>query len=463
MEKNITFEEGCRRVEAVFERDWKGTDELARMERLELEKRAIMGYEDAMNQYLERINEIIEEENLGNMQFPQWYRNLSEAVFHELYGLAGLAPWAYDQTEEYRMSSSAKIIGDRMYCLIEGTAVLQPQTIERQRREQLKRALLLSTPGERLEKGFHEIYMRNGIRITIYSGERTKDGQDVMVFRKYILQELTFEEMVRLGTIPEEAVPLFRVMIRLGFNVIFAGPVRSGKTTFMQIWQKHENPSLEGMAISTDPETPWHEIMAEAPVMQLVADGEQLENITRSLLRGDNDYVILEEMRDAQAYRLALEITSTGTRRSKATVHTGDPVMLPYTMASKIRTKYGGDTQGIILQIFRNFNYILEFCSDEDNRGRKRLKSMWEYCYDAEKDRPAVYCICRYDGSGNWKWQYHLGADKVAAAGMRPEDFAEMEAIMKDLERRNPLTEGRVIYPRYYKPALAENPQRCEL
>ena len=229
----MTFEEACRRTEAAFEREWKGTDEIARMERLELEKRAIMGWEDAAEQYRNRIAEIIKEESLESAEVPPWYCSLEDGIFHELYGLAGLAPWAYDQTEEYRRSSSAKIIGDRLYCLIDGVSTLQPQKIGDRRREQLKRALLLATPRERIESGFHEVYLRNGIRITIYSGERTKEGQDVMVFRKYIMQELTFGELVRLETIPEEAVPLFEVMIRLGFNVVFAGPVRSGKTTFM--------------------------------------------------------------------------------------------------------------------------------------------------------------------------------------------------------------------------------------
>ena len=458
----MTFEEACMRVEAVFEHDWKGSDEIARMERLELEKRAIMGYEDAVGQYKEKISAIIKEEGLEEASFPPWYRNLGEGIFNELYGLAGLAPWAYDETEEYSRSSSAKIIGDRLYCLMDGVSVLQPQSIGARRREQLKRALLLATPRERLENGFHEVYLRNGIRITIYSGERTKEGQDVMVFRKYIMQDLSFEELVRLGTIPENAVPLFRTMIRLGFNVLFAGPVRSGKTTFMQVWQRCEDPSLEGLVIATDPETPWHELMPHAPVMQLVADGSQLEGITKSLLRGDNDYVLLEEMRDAQAYNIALEITSTGTRRSKATIHTGDPVSLPYSMASKIRARYGGDLRGIIQQIFRNFDYVLEFVSDESDRSAKKLKSIWEYCYDAENDVPSVRCICRYDvAGGSWQWQYHLGRDKKEAAAMRPDVLAQMEGIMRELERRNPLMEGRVIYPRYYRPERPENPERC--
>ena len=46
--------------------------------------------------------------------------------------------------------------------------------METDRRALLRRALLLSTPQERAEKGFHEIYLHNGIRVTIYAGERTK-------------------------------------------------------------------------------------------------------------------------------------------------------------------------------------------------------------------------------------------------------------------------------------------------
>ena len=140
------------------------------MLRLEKEKRAIMGFEEDMDEYRNDIRQIIGEEGIENAECPEWYRNLAEGIFNELYGLAGLAPWAYDETEAYRKSSSAKLIGDRLYCLIDGVSRLQPQTICSRRREQLKRAMLLATPRERLEDGFHEVYLRNGIRITIYSG-----------------------------------------------------------------------------------------------------------------------------------------------------------------------------------------------------------------------------------------------------------------------------------------------------
>ena len=174
----MSFEDVCQNVEAELEIRWKSAEETERMLRLEKEKKAIMGYDEEVKEYRQLIGQIIRDKELGDAECPPWYRTLEEGVFNEIYGLAGLAPWAYDETEKYRKSSSAKLIGDRLYCLIDGVAELQPQTIGIRRRQQLKRALLMATPRERLEDGFHEVYLRNGIRITIYSGERTKEGRN---------------------------------------------------------------------------------------------------------------------------------------------------------------------------------------------------------------------------------------------------------------------------------------------
>lgn len=442
----------CKNIEDIFEREWRGAEEWEKQNRLEREKRAIMGYEEEMNFYKDKIDDILKDKPaVGDVLCPPWYKNLSEGIFAELYGLAGLSPWVYDETEEYKNSSSAKLIGDRLYCLIDGKARLQPQRIYRQRREQLKRALLLATPKERIEKGFHEVYLRNGIRITIYSGDKTKPGQDVMVFRKYVLKELTFEKLAEMQTIPSDSVELFKTMVKLGFNVLFSGQVRAGKTAFMQSWQRYEDVTLEGMAIATDPETPWHVLMPEAPIMQIIADGKELEVVSKSLLRGDNDYVLLEEMRDADAFRLAIDITSAGTVRSKATIHAGNSEDIPYKMAAAVTAKYGGDFKSIIAQIFRNFNYVFEFYQVPENRAKKRLKSISEYRYDAEKDMVSIHCICKFDEEEKkWRWKHDIGKDKREMGKMQPEEFKNMDNMLKLLAKRNPIMENTVIYPRYY-------------
>lgn len=451
-EKDQRFDSICKYVSEIFDREWSETDDAAKNLKLEREKKAIMGYEVEMGYYKEKIKNILRDKNLLDEEHPPWYENLSEGIFSELYGLAGLAPWAYDLTEEYRLSSSAKLIGENLYCMINGIATLQPQKINKKRREQLKRTLLLATPYERLEYGFHEVYLRNGIRITIFSGERTKENQDVMVFRKYVMKTLTFEEMVVNQTIPYEAIPLFLNMIKIGYNVMFAGQVRSGKTTFLQTWQSYENPLLEGLAIATDCETMWNKIMPDAPIMQLVADGIELEKIVKSLLRGDNDYVLLEEMRDAVAFNLALDITSTGTQRSKATIHDSDAINIPYKMATKIRAKYGGSLNGIIAQVFRNFNYVFEFTQREDNKARKVLKGIVEYRYDAENDVVASHRICKYDFvKEKWLWKFDIGQDKLNIGAAFPDELIEMQKNLRKLQCDNPLEGNTIIIPAYYE------------
>ena len=445
------FYELCRKAEEYFDALWAEAPETERQQRLEREKKAIMGCEEEMRYYKEQIEEMLAREPAAADVCPPWYRGLAEGIFAELYGLAGLSPWVYDQTEEYKSSSSAKIIGERIYCLIDGKARLQPQTISRRRREQLKRALLLAYPRERWEKGFHEVYLRNGIRITIYSGERTKEGQDVMVFRKYTVRELTFEKLAALGTIPPEGAELFKTMVRLGFNVMFIGQVRAGKTVFLQTWQRYEDPSLEGLAISTDPETPWHEIMPEAPIMQIVADGEELETVARSMLRGDNDYVLLEEMRDADAFRLATEIISAGTTRTKATMHAGSAQDAPYKMAAAVASRFGGSFRGLVGQIYRNFHYVFELRQEPADRAKKILNAVSELRYEPERDRISIHDVCRYDHeSGRWRWKADIGEDKREMGKLQPEEFKKMEKMLRMLQERNPIMENTVIYPRYY-------------
>jgi pilus assembly protein CpaF len=439
--KDESFEEGTggfgtllRDVLRCLEDEWKNSGDNDRTDRLELEKRAIMGYPEEAARVKERIRSIIDENGMDE-NYPPWYKSAEDAVFNELFGLSGIAPWAYDETEEYRNSSSAKLIGDRLYCLIDGRSVLQPQRIGRDRREQLKRALLMATPKERLESGFHEVYLRNGIRVTIFSGDRTKEDQDIMVFRKYVLNDMSFEDLAALGTIPQESTELFKLMVKAGFNVIFAGPVRSGKTTFLRAWQSYEDRNLEGLAIATDPETDWTRIMGDAPVMQIVADGDELENITKPILRGDNDYVLLEEMRDAVAFNIALEITSLGTRRSKATVHTMSAESLPFMMAEKIRHRYGGDTKDIIRKIVENFDLVFEFRQMDSNRSVKKLTAITQYYIDKTTGKPASLKLMKYDFmKKKWIWNSTLSCKIKEILRICPETGKEICRILADLE-----------------------------
>lgn len=337
--KDINFYKLCQRVKDEFISEWEnGKDNLDSV--LRIQKKAIIGYGNEVSFFKSRIRELINKYNAEHATFPSWYQSLEDGIYHENWGLAGISEWF---NEKYKESSSAKIIGDRIYFLEDGHMCLKPQSITKDRREQMIRSFLLLTPEERLDKEFHEIYMLDGTRVTIYGGSMTKKGQDVIIFRRYIIPRYSFEEQASRGTIPSDSIPLLKAMVSLGFNIAFTGAVRTAKTTFLATWQSYEDKNLEGVMVETDPEIPIHTIMPDAPILQIIADNEKLKYLSKNLLRSDADYFIIAEARDGIALDTAVKLASKGTRRIKITFHSRDPLDFPYDVAFEIIKSIGGD------------------------------------------------------------------------------------------------------------------------
>ena len=173
--------------------------------------------------------------------------------------------------------------------------------------------------------------------------------------------------------------------------------------------------------------------------------------MTKSLLRGDNDYLLMEEMRDGTAFRMALDMTSTGTNRCKATIHERDGINIPYRMASKIREKYGGDEQQMIAQVFQNFDYVIELCQDSADKSKKVMKGILEYGYDWKKNQ--VFCrrVCSYDFQQCiWRWNEKGGLVKLKKYPEAALQLERVHAIFKQLGKTHGM-EDEVIYPAYYE------------
>ena len=448
----------CEKVKVYFDQEFNKMPDAMKKQETDLEKNAIIGYRQDIRKIKGKIQDTLGKLNLLNEAYPFYYQSLDDAIFSELYGWSGLTPWANDYTEEYRNSSSAKIIGDKLYCLIDGKAVLQPQTFPRKRREQLKRALLTAYPKERIEGGHNEVYLLredgSHIRTTIMGGDFTYPDQDVLVFRKYIMSEqneLSFETLASYGTFPYEAIPLFKDMIKIGVNMYAVGPVRSGKTTFLQVWQHYEDPSLEGTTVSSDEETDYSGI-TDGPLVQIIADDKKLDQVEKSLKRLDSNYIIMSEVRSPAEYKFYLGITNMGTRRCKCTIHDENAINIPYKMATEIVTEYGGNQDATIAQFYSNIDYVFEMFEVPENRARKKLKGIVELRYDPVTDRCSAHRICRYvSDKDKWEWKYDIG-DSIRNMAIGQENVLQhMEGILKTLESDSPLTEESVIYPAYYR------------
>ncbi|MDR1815495.1 MAG: CpaF/VirB11 family protein [Clostridiales Family XIII bacterium] len=413
----LGLDAACRLVEPLVEADPAA------------QKRAIVGVPEDVARFRARICGALEAQGLrGQVAVPAWYESEEEAIFEEVWGRAGLAEW---WKPPYDASPSAKVIGEDVYFLVDGRMRRMPQKIGRHRREQLVRAILLLTPEERLDRDFHEVYLLDGTRVTVFKGALAKADRDVIVLRRYVVPEYTLEEQAARGTIPAEAIPLFRAMVRVGYNVVFCGSVRSAKTTFLSTWQRLEDPALEGVMVETDPEIPLHRLMPGAPVVQLVCDGERLAAVSRNLLRSDADYFVLAEARDGVALDMAVRVARKGTGRMKMTYHTRDPLSFPEDAAVEIVRSCGGDVGETARRVAGSFDYLFHFCALAG--GRKLLRGVYEV--GVRDGAPYVEAICLYDfAGGRWVWTARISEGKRRrGAESDPEGFAAFERELAKL------------------------------
>jgi len=426
---SLDFKKLCYRVNLEFLKEWENGNENLEST-LRIQKNAIIGYEKEVSYFKSRIRELIKKYNAEHTNYPNWYESLEDGIYHENWGLAGISEWFSVRLID--SSSSAKIIGDRIYFLEEGKMCLKLQTISKDRREQMIRAFLLLTPEERLDKEFHEIYMLDGTRVTIFGGGMTKKGQDSIIFRRYIIPNYNFEEQAARGTIPENSIPLFKHMVGLGYNVAFTGAVRTAKSTFLSTWQSYEDKNLEGVLVETDPEIPMHKLLPGAPILQLIADNEKLKFLSKNLLRSDADYFILAEARDGIALDTAIKIASKGTRRMKITFHTREPLDFSYDVAFEIVKSLGGDLESTARKVASSFDYIFHFIQLK-NKSQKRLKSIYELGIDRDNLQIVMHEICRYEyQTDQWTWNCHISQEKRKAG--EEEDPETVKEFIKELK-----------------------------
>lgn len=417
------------------------------------QNKALLGSSTEVSYYINKIRQILEEKRLSASRFPTWYKDLPEAVYQESYGYAGIADWM-DNEGRFKESVTCKIIGKRIYYDVDGVLKLQKQTISKDRMMKLRSTLLCADPRQIKSEAYHEIYAADGKRITIYNDSgMMKEGQPAIVFRRYLNNVSSFEAQAQRGTIPKEVIPMFKDMVKCGYNVAFTGPVKSAKTTFMTAWQSCEDDSLEGLQIETDPEIPLHSIMPRAPIMQMVPTGKYMEQVITTAKRSDAQYVILGEARNGEMMNIAVEAANMGTRHSKVTLHTSETVDFSFDVADKITRACGGDLGCNMIKVAKSFQYIFSFFSLPSDRKQKRLKELWEMRYDNEQMKITMHLICRYRVlTDDWVFTYEVGGDK-RKIGIEENSraFYQFDEHLKDLAEQFPDGEKTVCEPAFLK------------
>jgi pilus assembly protein CpaF len=146
----------------------------------------------------------------------------------------------------------------------------------------------------------------------------------LLTIRKFRRERFRLTDMVRLGSVTQEAADLLRVCLRGELNILVSGGTGSGKTTMLnamsaEIADNDRIVTIEDAAeLRLDQR---HVLRLEARPPNIEGEGEvAIRDLVRNALRMRPDRIIVGEVRGAEALDM-LQAMNTGHDGSLSTVH----------------------------------------------------------------------------------------------------------------------------------------------
>lgn len=249
-------------------------------------------FEDAIKNFLGPIADLLENPKVSEIMI-----NGPKEIFVEMSGLVTKVPNTFpdDQALMSAMRSIAQSVG---------------RTIDEQ--------------NPRLDAR-----LPNGSRIHVVIPPMAKRGTTVAI-RKFSKEELTLKDLIRFGSISQDAARFLDICIFLGKNIIVSGGTGSGKTTMLNVLGARM------------PKTQRLIIIEDAAELQVHADhvvnfetrradpGRNLPEVSIrdlvvSAMRLRPDRIIVGEVRGPEALDL-IQVMNTGHDGSMGTVHANSPI-----------------------------------------------------------------------------------------------------------------------------------------
>lgn len=406
-----------------------------------LHDRALRGDPEAISYFMTEIEQFLRG-NPFSGSFPSAYSSLVEALYHEWIGFGPAFKWLTDPA--YMMSTGLQIIGKNMFYAMRGQYHPYPWSfISLDRTYQLLRALLKHDPTVRLDRDKpaaefkidDPLWPGRFIRLAVWDAPRVWDGFTAITFRRQVVDYLSLDEQAGTGSIPFEAVSMLRNLFRTFRNIVVAGPVGSGKTTFANTVVGEQivgaKNTLGVVMIEKHPESILPHIFPNHRIIPVKGEKEELMEIGIESLRMDPNIIYMTEMRYDE-WEFYLFAGEKGFDGITGTFHTVDAEDVPYQAAMAVFTKRGGQLAGYLIQALKSCEIVIVMESMPD--GQKKVTRISEIVYDAAQQTVAAHDIMRYDRQSK-QWAY----DDAISEGMRSKMFrkdpAAAEAFLSEIKR----------------------------
>ena len=251
--------------------------------------------------------------------------SLVQAVLYELVGLGPLEPLLEDETvSEIMVNGPAQVYVER-----EGRLSLTEVGFDDE--AHLRRIIerILAPLGRRADESspICDGRLADGSRVNIILPPLSLRGP-ILTIRKFAKTPLRVADLLRLGTLTEEAAEFLRECVKSRLNILVSGGTGSGKTTTLNALSSFISAGERIVTIEDAAELQLqqtHVVALESRPPNLEGRGEiTIRQLVRNALRMRPDRLLLGEVRGGEALDL-LQALNTGHDGSLSTIHANSP------------------------------------------------------------------------------------------------------------------------------------------
>lgn len=421
---------------------------------LERQHKAVIGDAQAMSYFITKINEVLQKENITTNEYPGFYDSLAEAIFHEVWGVSILHKW-----DKLPNSEAAVIRGKELWLDIDGQFKKQIEEFENiEAVERIKRAFTMRVKDAVINEQTPELEIEreDGSRITMIQKPRGKENY--IMFRRFVVKNMSLEEQASLGTILEDDIPLFRALSRVMANTIFAGRVRSAKSTFMKSMLRERDSNYVAAVMEKHFELDLSKQFKDRLIFEIQAKEGDLHHAVPRLLRMEHDYIIVGEIRslETEGYLQACE---RGERGAFSTYHLTSVENVAPQITRHILDEFPNrNFENELERVARNIDIIVTMSADRDRR-RKRVIGVTEIIWDEDKRAHRTQDLVRYSPVTD-KYYYSSNITKDLLTLMAAESLEDTKILikhLKDKERQSSLKDYLKIKDQIIDTLLGEN------
>jgi pilus assembly protein CpaF len=214
---------------------------------------------------------------------------------------------------------------------IERAGRLQATTVQFNDEWHLRRIInkMVAQVGRRIDETSPMVDARlpDGSRVNAVIPPLSLSGPLVTI-RKFGAKRLTLDDMIKLGTLDQEAVEFLQRCIRAELNMLISGGTGSGKTTLLNALSTAIPDTERIITIEDAAElrlNQQHVLRLESRPKDLAGENEiPIRALVRNSLRMRPDRIIVGEVRGAEALDM-LQAMNTGHDGSLSTIHSNSP------------------------------------------------------------------------------------------------------------------------------------------